>query len=447
MDGLDLDINNYTIKDLETFFKINASNKAYTAADIELREAEIREALLSSGHIDKKFKRDLIMFLETAKDWLIVAKCKNESAIKPYRNTAKTEQYPASREAMPRTEELMVRPDTPYVNTYNSEYFPGAMNPLKTRVISKCLNIDTRFRDNITTSNSSDFMVTLPVRLQKVVSMQITAIEFPVSFYGISSKYGNHHFYISVACQPQSQYDNKYDENGGDVFTESRVVKIKDGNYNASDLIDEINNSMVQLESNIVIDASNIDTNSLFQYVEFTLDITESGSGTGKVNVTHTTETLGNKIISISLDFTRDINGIPDTTPVTSKIGMNLGFLKRKYEGALSYTSETLIEPANIRYLYLAIDDFNNNVNNHFISAFNQSILSPNILARISVKGSYFSLMMETDLLTSTEPRKYFGPVDIQKLHIQVYDDHGRILDTNNSNFSCCILFKMLYDL
>ena len=447
MDGLDLDINNYTIKDLETFFKINASNKAYTAADIELREAEIREALLSSGHIDKKFKRDLIMFLETAKDWLIVAKCKNESAIKPYRNTAKTEQYPASREAMPRTEELMVRPDTPYVNTYNSEYFPGAMNPLKTRVISKCLNIDTRFRDNITTSNSSDFMLTLPVRLQKVVSMQITAIEFPVSFYGISSKYGNHHFYISVECQPQSQYDNKYDENGGDVFTESRVVKIKDGNYNASDLIDEINNSMVQLESNIVIDASNIDTNSLFQYVEFTLDITESGSGTGKVNVTHTTETLGNKIISISLDFTRDINGIPDTTPVTSKIGMNLGFLKRKYEGALSYTSETLIEPANIRYLYLAIDDFNNNVNNHFISAFNQSILSPNILARISVKGSYFSLMMETDLLNSTEPRKYFGPVDIQKLHVQVYDDHGRILDTNNSNFSCCILFKMLYDL
>jgi hypothetical protein len=443
MDGLDLDINNYTIKDLETFFKIDSSNKAYTAADIELREAEIREALLSSGHIDKKFKRDLIMFLETAKDWLIVAKCKNESAIKPYRNTAKTEQYPASRDAMPRTEELMVRPNTPYVNTYNSEYFPGEMNPLKTRVISKCLNIDTRFRDNMTTSNSSDFMVTLPVRLQKVVSMQITAIEFPVSFYGISSKYGNNHFYITISCQPQSQYDNKYDENGGDVFTESRVVKIKDGNYNGSDLINEINNSMVQLDSNIVIDASN----SLFQYVEFTLDITGGGSGTGKVNLTHTTETLGNKIISIAIDFTRDINGIPDTTPVTSKIGMNLGFLKRKYEGALSYTSETIIEPANIRYLYLAIDDFNNNVNNHFISAFNQSILSPNILARISVKGSYFSLMMETDLVTSTEPRKYFGPVDIQKLHIQVYDDHGRILDTNNSNFSCCILFKMLYDL
>lgn len=432
MDGLDLDINNYTIKDLEQFFKINASNKAYTAADIELREAEIREALLSSGHVDKKFKRDLIVFLETAKDWLIVAKCKNETSIKPYRNTAKTEQYPASREAMPRTEELMVRQETPYVNTYNSEYFPGIMNPLKTRVISKCLNIDTRFRDNMTTSNSSDFLVSLPVRLQKVVSMQITSFEFPVAFYGISSKYGNNYFYIEVTS----------DIGGGQIFTEERTVIIKDGNYNASDLIDEINNCLVPLDT-----SGNRDTNSIFNYVQFSLDISETGSGTGKVSVAPVNSLQGQTITSIFLDFTRDINGIPDKTPITSKICMNLGFLKRKYEGALSYTSETLIEPANIRYLYLAIDDFNNNVNNHFISAFNNSILSPNILARISVKGSYFSLMMETDLILSTEPRKYFGPVDIQKLHIQVYDDHGRILDTNNSNFSCCILFKMLYDL
>jgi hypothetical protein len=432
MDGLDLDINNYTIKDLEQFFKINASNKAYTAADIELREAEIREALLSSGHVDKKFKRDLIVFLETAKDWLIVAKCKNESSIKPYCNTAKTEQYPASREAMPRTEELMVRQETPYVNTYNSEYFPGIMNPLKTRVISKCLNIDTRFRDNMTTSNSSDFLVSLPVRLQKVVSMQITSFEFPVSFYGISSKYGNNYFYIEVTS----------DIGGGQIFMEQHTVVIKDGNYNASDLIDEINNYLVPRDA-----SGNKDTISIFNYVQFALDISETGSGTGKVSVAPIDSLQGDTITSIFLDFTRDINGIPDKTPITSKICMNLGFLKRKYEGALSYTSETLIEPANIRYLYLAIDDFNNNVNNHFISAFNNSILSPNILARISVKGSYFSLMMETDLVLSTEPRKYFGPVDIQKLHIQVYDDHGRILDTNNSNFSCCILFKMLYDL
>lgn len=419
MDGLDLDINNYTIKDLERFFQIS-SNKKYTAAEIELKEAELKEVLLSTGHIDKKFKRDLISFLETAKNWLVAAKCK-----------------PPEKKALPmstpRSEELTERPETPYINTYSSEYFPGLMNPLKTRIISKCLNIDTRFRDNMTQTSSSNFFVNLPIRLQKVVSMQITAIEFPVSFYGISSKYGNNYFYIQATQQLAE---------GEEVFEESKIVIVPDGNYNATDFVDTIN----MLISDRNQDGSPLDPNSLFNYVLFRLDVSQTGSGTAKVFV-ETTGNLGYSIKSINIDFSRDINGNPDKVPVTSKIGMNLGFLKRKYEGATRYESETLVEPAAVRYLYLAIDDFNNNVNNHFISAFNNSILSPNILARISVKGSYFSLMMETDLILTTEPRKYFGPVDIQKMHIMVYDDHGRILNMNNANFSCCILFKMLYDL
>ena len=420
MNGLDLDINNYTIKDLERFFQITA-NKKYSAADIELKEAQLKEVLLTSGHIDKKFKRDLIAFLETAREWLITVKCR--PAVPPQKENMLTSRKP----------ELIEREATPYVNTYSSEYFPGEMNPLKTRVISKCLNIDTRFRDNMTQTSSSDFLVNLPIRLQKVVSMQITAIEFPVSFYGISGKYGNNYFYISATQQL---------EEDGEIFEESKIVIVPDGNYNASDFIDTINT----LISNTNPDGSPLDPNSLFNYIQFRLDVSQTGSGTAKVFL----ETKGNlafSIKSIYLDFSKDINGEPDKAPVTSKIGMNLGFLKRKYQGETMYVSETLVEPAAVRYLYLAIDDFNNNVNNHFISAFNNSILSPNILARISVKGSYFSLMMESDLNLTTEPRKYFGPVDIQKMHIKVFDDHGRILDMNNSNFSCCILFKMLYDL
>jgi hypothetical protein len=392
---------------------------------------------LLTGHIDKKFKRDLMAFLDTAKDWLITVKCKNETKNPTsFHNVPKLEKYPnvpASKEAMPRMEELMERPETPYVNTFSSEYFPGIMNPLKTRVITKCLNIDTRFRDNITLTSSSDFLVNLPIRLQKVVSMQIAAIEIPVSFYGISSRYGNNYFNISATQQLTDE---------AEIFEESKVVIVPDGNYNATDLIDTINT----LISGTNADGSPLDPNSLFNYVILRLDVSQTGSGTAKVFI-ETTGNLAYTIKSIDVDFSLDINGNPDKTPVTSKIGMNLGFLKRKYLGATQYESETLVEPATVRYIYLAIDDFNNNVNNHFISAFNNSILSPNILARISIKGSYFSLMMESDLNTTSEPRKYFGPVDIQKMHIQVYDDHGRILDMNNSNFSFCLIFKMLYDL
>jgi len=436
MDGLDLDINNYTIKDIERFFQI-APNKKYSASDIELKEVELREVLLSTGHIDKKFKRDLMAFLDTAKDWLITVKCKNETKNPTsFHNVPKLEKYPnvpASREAMPRMEELMQRPETPYVNTFSSEYFPGIMNPLKTRVISKCLNIDTRFRDNMSQTNSSDFLVNLPIRLQKVVSMQITAIEIPVSFYGISAKYGNNFFKIGATQQLTC---------GGMINEESKMIIVPDGNYNSTDFIDMINALISQKNP----DGSPLDPNSLFNYILCRLDVSQTGSGTAKLFI-ETTGTLCHTIKEINVDFSLDINGNPDKTPVTSKIGMNMGFLKRKYQGATSYLSETLIEPACVRYIYLAIDDFNNNVNNHFISAFNNSIMSPNILARISIKGSYFSLLMESDLNMTTEPRKYFGPVDIQKMHIQIYDDHGRILDMNSANFSFCLLFKMLYDL
>ena len=37
MENLDLDINNYNIRDLETFFKLKPNSK-YSAGDIELKE-------------------------------------------------------------------------------------------------------------------------------------------------------------------------------------------------------------------------------------------------------------------------------------------------------------------------------------------------------------------------------------------------------------------------
>lgn len=436
MENLDLNINNYTIQDIEAFFKFKG-NTNYKKEDVELRETELRTALLNSGHIHKRFKADLIDFLERAKDWLIIAKCprsenkpttlQNRPQLDPFPNT------PASLIPPPRSDELTTREPVQPVYTMPSEYFAGNLNPLKTRIISKCLNVDTRFRDNIYNTKSTDFMFNLPMKFSKVVSMQLTAFEFPVSFYGISSSYGNNYLNISATQQLVE---------GGEIFEESKTIIIPDGNYNATDLINQINLLLAPKNP----DNTPVDVNSIFNYVQFSLDISESGSGTGKVLLAPY-GTLNYTIQTITLDFTLGIDGKPDIVPISTKIGYNLGFIKAKYRGANTYTSETLIEPAAIRYLYLAVDDFNNSVNNHFVSAFNKSIMNPNILGRISVKGSYFSLMMETDLKLYTEERKYFGPVDITKLRIQVFDDHGRILDTNNSNFSFCLVFKMLYDL
>ena len=53
MADLDLDITHYNVSDLESFFRLNPK-KQYKSSDIELRESELREQLLSSGHINKQ---------------------------------------------------------------------------------------------------------------------------------------------------------------------------------------------------------------------------------------------------------------------------------------------------------------------------------------------------------------------------------------------------------
>jgi len=434
MSDLDLDIGNYTIRDLERFFQFKP-NTLYTASEIELRESEIREQLLQSGHIHKRMKRDLITFLTSTKDWLMAARCSHEKKAPsslPRNPQLDTLNYPrAPTQSEPRTDDLITRKETPYINTFNQEYYTGWMNPLVTKSITKCLTIDTRFRDNYYTTSSSDFVLQLPLKLSKVVSMQLGSIEFPVSFYGISESYGNDYFYLELT----------YTDDAGEVKYEGDYLTLSDGNYNAQDLISLINGVLSPTDDN----GDLVYPDSMFSYVNFYFDLTDSGSGTGRTYIT-TTGTKASQITNIRLDFALDYDGNQLTGDLSYRLGWNLGFQQKSYDGGIVYYSETVIEPVTIRYIYLAIDDFHNSVNNHFISAFKDHILSPNILARIVLKGSYFSLMMQSDMNLLTEPRKYFGPVDIQRLRIRIYDDRGRILDMNHSDYSFCLNFKLLYD-
>jgi hypothetical protein len=331
--------------------------------------------------------------------------------------------------------------------------------------------------------------MSLPTKLNKVVSMQLSSIELPIVFYNISESIGNNYMYIRVNynafcfSKPNTTNippftdelmkdvllnRNEIDENilavdietettlisevlTPDILCQRNVVKgiidkkiliIPDGNYNAKGLINTINNLLSPLD-----DLGNLlFPRSIFSYLELSLDIDSNNSGTGKV-ILAPTKTHIHFVNSITLDFTKNRVGTTDTIPLFSKLGWNLGFIKPNYEGSKIYLSDTIINMDTLRYIYLAVDDFNNNANNQFISIFNKSILNPNILARISIKGTHFSSIKENNFTIITEPRQYFGPVDIQRLKIQIYDEYGRILNLNNGNYSFCLDFKLMYDL
>ena len=85
-----------------------------------------------------------------------------------------------------------------FLNTQNSDVFPGIINPLNTRIVTKSLNIDTRFRDNFFNTKSSDFVFNLPNKLNKVISMNLSALELPINFYNISENLNNNFLYLKI---------------------------------------------------------------------------------------------------------------------------------------------------------------------------------------------------------------------------------------------------------
>jgi hypothetical protein len=430
IEDLDLDINNYNMRDLETFFNLH-SNANYKPADIEEKEYAMRTLLLSSGEVSKKQQKDLIHFLTLARDWLIFVKCK-PNKLQPIQDNSFDNQPSI------RNNELNPRDTTMYLNTQNSDVFPGVINPLNTRILVKSLNIDTRFRDLDSKSTSTDFIYNLPSKLNKVVSMHLSSLELPLHFYGISEKLNNNYLHIDVYHKSNfSQITSSED-----YTTTSKTIILPDGNYSSSELITTIN----QL---IGSDPNNPNSNDIFSYIKFSLDIKSDGSGTSKVKISPT-GVYAENIDSISLDFRKNIKGLIDRSiPYYYRIGTNLGFTKPDYNSNNTnfLESESIINPLAIRYLYLLVNDYNNNVNEHFIGTFNKSLMTGNILARISIHGSYFSIMKNDEFNITSEPRKYFGPVDIQKLHIRLCDEFGRTIDLNHSDFSFCLNFRLIYDL
>jgi hypothetical protein len=124
-----------------------------------------------------------------------------------------------------------------------------------------------------------------------------------------------------------------------------------------------------------------------------------------------------------------------------------LGYRSGIYTGGTTYVSEGVAAITGPSYLFLVVDDYNNNVSNNFFSAFNTSVLNQNILARISSATPAFATTVQNNLNIVTTPRQYFGPVNITKLHIQLLDEYGRIVDLHSMDFSFCLTLQVVYDL
>lgn len=419
--NFNLNIKNYTKKELEDIFELPFN---YDESIIEIQETKIRQNILNDKNITSTTKNNTLKFINDVKNTLIdyVNKNKNLSGLSSLVNTYNNVYNSNNKLETPDitnagSTNIIKHPSTPYGQSYPSEFYQGTINPLNKRTLRKNLNIDTRFRDNYYTTNASNFHLDLPLQINDVVSLQLSAMELPTTFYAISKVFGNNFFVLEIS------------------EIEPLIVAIPDGNYDYLGLQNYINNYLITLDSSYNTIQCLTDQN------------TPNGSGpvagSGRMIFGSTTGTQ-----QFSINFLTDRYGNDDRqTPLPLKLGWLMGYRVGYYENALIYPSEGIVNLTGPRYIYLVIDDFNNSVNDGFYGTFTSSILNKNILARISLQGSVFNVLSQNNYNLITTPRQYFGPVNISTLQIQLLDEYGRILNLNNMDYSFCLSFQTVYNL
>lgn len=434
--NFDLNINNYNKKELEDIFELPP---VYNKDLLDEKEFIMKKNIMMNLSIPDEKKTLIFSFIEYAKNNILSTihdSFKNNIEVLEDVYNAEFKLKPVS--VVESGGYHVVQQQNPhhYANAYVNNFVKGTINPIKQTTIRNTLNIDTRFRDNYYGSPSTNFQVDLPIKLSSVLTMELTAIEIPQTFMNISKQMGNNFFTIIIHV--------------GETI-EGGTIVIPTGSYLYSDLISFINNYISNVFEDTVYLKYVFFTSNITNVVtsgSFLLGISGSGQTIVGINSSYLSVNKDKELFNFSLRFDLTLDENPDDTPLPLKLGWMLGFRNGAYENNTVYVSEGLSNISGPQYVFLVVDDYNNNVNNGFYSAFTNSLLNKNILARISLQQSnIYNTINQSNLSIICYPRQYFGPVDIQKIQVQLLDEYGRVINLNNMDFSFCLSFQTVYDI
>ena len=501
--NFDLKMDNYNNKDLENILGLQYP---YSELDLQSNVQELIRQVSDNNTLGPVKTEEIVKFLRNSQTRLSNAKTAHHNTTAPmpdFNNNPEMNtdhlgdgsvqsRYSVTGDVIPFKRDVGRTVDEPIAPI-------GTINPINTHTITKLVNIDTQFRDNYYVSLSTDMQITLPMKLERVIQMSIQDAIMPVTWYAISESRGNNKFCIDVVdvsagtfafdsadavVGASCEYIEAVSTHAGPIY-KTLSVTIPDGNYTSPfesekaglpNIVEAVNDAMMialRAQDNIPRIIYGIDKASGKSYfIEQSIADpgVEADSSGGFVPPTYR---LSGLRFNVTKDFKSDY-----LTPIQQKLGWVLGFRNAEYSGPKSnceiakfaipwnnpnnspenpanvnnlanlFISEGIPQVKGPSYGYITIDDFNNNVNQVYTQAFsnslytNSNVMSKVSLAQIQADGSFTS----TSILGTVTTRTYFGPVDIQKLHIQFLDEYGRVIDLNNMDWSFTLSFILQYD-
>lgn len=419
--NLDLEITNYTIEELETFFKLPPN---YTIDNVIQKEDELKTKIMKSDELSKKKKNDITTFFKE------ITKLLTEK-LRP----------------------VIKYEEPPITHVKQEEIVLSNMNPIEKRTMTKSLCIDTLFRENYDKTYSTDYLYKLPNPINNVVSLQLTSFEFPNMINFFSQDNLSNTFEITLYNVNTGEYDAS-----GELIYENNTVtlEIPDGNYMSTEFVTMLNNLFSSSEviglKFLKVDID-IETHTVIRTYNSSIDQTTIGQFPYDLSDNN-----------YSPDFYFKLNFEVETKPLYKTAGWMMGFRNKTYtvtqsdiyvslidaEYPITYEgflkSESSYGSTMDNYIFLEIDDFHNNYpTNTFTSINATSYIGKNILARIVLTSGAHTIVMDNAADGIFKRREYFGPIKLEKLKIRILNRFGDVVNLKQNDYSFVLELKQIY--
>ena len=349
------------------------------------------------------------------------------------------------------------------INVHNTPYSEGTINPIQKHTVTKVINIDSTFRENYAGSSSTNFTWDLNKKETKVVSMRVSSLDIPISWYTIDDVGNRNQFTIKVHNWiNQGQHDQylitippgNYFSNSFVIALNSIFKTIGDGlNYLIVEIdpytLKTIIRAVDKTDTMPITNRAPFDTDGLYYSPNFYFEIDffperdkflQAPSHTKK-NIKQFQEfqrTVGWFIGFRKFDYIVTSGMILQQPAIVANMSTMI------YNCALA--SEAIYSSSLNNYCFLSIDDHHNNcVCQPIVSSTGESYISNNIMARITVASFPNTILYDNGHDKIFKERTYMGPITLEKLKISLINKYGEIINLNETDFSFTLELTELY--
>ena len=436
-DNFDLDVNNYTMEDLISFFKLE---NTFSIEDLFKKEQELAIEILSvnNKNYDSKYKFDIINFIKSATE--ILKSYHNE--LQSVKEIEKNVRIFVNKDKDPRVGKI-INPFGSHQALENNIIPNGEINGYKYDVTTSIYVFNTAARNDYFTTLPSNCTFDLPIKWKDVISISLASASIPNVMYAFNNEGGTNQIYI--------------EEDGTGL---SGLVTLPEGNYSPYSIpspslltITEVSFSE-ELEKliNITLGSGN----------RFKVNISLS---TRKTTISNTTNTFrmnllvrdsnnscspfsSNIFIDYGPDYVPDKRQIPLYSYIQT-MGFLMGYRELVYSGSNSYVSESIFTNTYSTYLYFVLEDYTGSQtsSNTYGILGSGGILDSNILGVITINSNLFSTTFDNNSNFIYKKREYFGPVDISRITIRLINQRGNSVNLHDTDWNFSFQVKTIYNL